>query len=57
MKTNLTDPEIIYKVYNSLSRKAKERLILSAISGRDTFFQQLNIECILIAINAEIDQF
>jgi len=57
MKVDITDPEIIYKVYKNLSKKAKQRLTLSAICGRESFYDQLNVECILIAIGAETDDY
>jgi hypothetical protein len=57
MKVDITDPKTISKVYENLSKKAKQRLTLSAICGREAFYDQLNVECILIAVGIEADDY
>jgi hypothetical protein len=55
MKIDLTDPDIIYKVYKNLTKKARQRLVLAAACGKDAFYTQLNTECVLIAVGVETD--
>ena len=57
MRIDITDPEVISKVYKNLTKKAKLRLTLAAVCGKDAFYTQLNTECILIAVNAETDRY
>ena len=57
MKVDITNPETIAKVCKNLSKKAKQRLTLSAICGRESFYDQLNVECILIAVGVETDDY
>jgi hypothetical protein len=55
MKVDLVDPDLICKVYKSLAKKAQQRLVMSAVCGKQAFYDQLHIECILIAIGVETD--
>ena len=55
MKIDISDPDVIYKVYKNLSKKAKQRLVFAAVCGLDAFYEQLNVECMLIAVGVETD--
>ena len=55
MKIDISDPDVIYKVYKNLSKKAKQRLVMAAVCGKDAFYTQLNTECVLIAVGVETD--
>ena len=55
MKIDISDPDVIYRVYKNLTKKAKQRLVLAAVCGKDAFYTQLNTECVLIAVGVQTD--
>ena len=57
MKVDLTDPDTIYKVFESLTKKARQRLVCAAVCGKTAFYTQMNIECVLMAVGAETDAY
>lgn len=42
--------EMVEKVMKKLSLKAAQRLACSALSGYEAFYEQLNIECIILTL-------
>lgn len=50
MMNKSQNSEMVEKIFKKLSIKAAQRLACSALGGYELFYEQLNIECILLAL-------
>ena len=55
MTIDISDPQVIHRIYKNLSKTAKQRLVCAAVCGLESLYDQLNVECMLVAVNAETD--
>lgn len=53
MMNKSQNSEMVEKILKKLSMKAAQRLACSALGGYEAFYEQLNLECIVLTLTDE----